>query len=135
MILLTLALAGATPGCSTQAPVAPPAASAPAAEAARPQVDVAFLHARRADIPVLVDVRTKKEYDAGHVPGALHLPLQELGDRLGELEVWRGGPVYLICQSGGRSARAQAQLSAAGFTAVNVVGGTGAWKAAGYPLE
>ena len=129
------ALLFACQGAPTPEAAPTPAAPAEAPAEAKPQVDVDFLHARRDDVPVLVDVRTKGEFDGGHVPGALHIPLQELGARVGELEPWRDGPVYLICQSGGRSASAQGMLIEAGFAAVNVLGGTGAWKAAGYPVE
>ena len=44
-------------------------------------------------------------------------------------------PLYVICQSGGRSARAADELSAAGLHAVNVLGGTGGWVQRGWPVE
>lgn len=84
---------------------------------------------------MVVDVRTPEEYAGGHVPGAVNLPLDALGARMDELGAHRDGEVYLICQSGRRSARAAELLSAAGYTAVNVEGGTAAWRAAGHPVE
>lgn len=136
LLVLLLACAG-EPASASPAPT-PPAASAPAAAPAAVRVvDVATLAADRdaGKVPVLVDVRTAEEYAAGHVPGAVNIPLDQLAARQAELEPHRAGEVYLICQSGGRSGRAANQLAAAGFRAVNVTGGTGAWKAAGYAVE
>lgn len=79
--------------------------------------------------PQLVDVRTGSEYRGGHIPGARHLPTVDL-DALD-----RDRPVWLVCRSGARSARAAAQLAARGFDAVNVEGGTLAWRSAGHPVE
>jgi rhodanese-related sulfurtransferase len=69
------------------------------------------------------------------VAGAVNVPLQELEGRMAELEKYRSAPVYVICQSGGRSARGAAALRTAGYQAVNVQGGTSAWVSAGYPVE
>ena len=98
------------------------------------QVDVATLRSDldRAAVPLLVDVRTSGEFRSGHVPGAKNIPLDQLAARLAELGT-SDQEVYLICQSGGRSARAAATLAAKGLRPVNVSGGTGAWLAAGYP--
>ncbi len=77
----------------------------------------------------LVDVREVDEYVAGHVPGAAHLPLSELSERVEEL---RGpGPVTIVCQSGGRSMMACEFAVAEGIEAINVVGGTRAWIMSG----
>ena len=78
---------------------------------------------------LVVDVREAEEYAAGHVPGALSLPLGELTARRGELP--QDQAVYLICQSGGRSGKAADLLGAAGYDARSVAGGTTAWVAAG----
>ena len=85
------------------------------------------------DHPVVIDVREADEYAGGHVPGARNLPLSQLEDRLGDVPV--GAPVHVICQSGGRSARATAVLTARGVDAVDVAGGTSAWIAAGNPVD
>lgn len=87
------------------------------------------------DVRVVIDVRTPSEWSQGHVPGAVHIPLNQLGARMGELEAYAGQPVYLICRSGARSGQAQAMLAKAGIPTTNVSGGTMAWTAAGYPLE
>jgi rhodanese-related sulfurtransferase len=54
---------------------------------------------------------------------------------MAELSSHKEGPVYLICESGGRSARASELLTAAGYAAVNIDGGTYAWREAGLPTE
>ncbi len=81
---------------------------------------------------LLVDVREQDEWDAGHAPTAQFLPLSALTERLDELP--RDREVLVICQLGGRSARATALLNAEGFTAVNVLGGMQAWGAAAGPV-
>ena len=85
------------------------------------------------DHAVVIDVRETDEYADGHVPGARNVPLSQLQDRLDEVP--EGSPVHVICQSGGRSARATAALAAHGIDAVDVEGGTSAWIAAGKPID
>lgn len=86
-------------------------------------------------VPVLVDVRTPAEYDAGHVPGAKNIPLDTLETRLAELESYRAQPVYVICESGRRSASAATLLAEKGFQIRDVAGGTKAWRTAGYGVD
>ena len=64
--------------------------------------------------------------------GAVHLPMTELAARLDEVP--DGDPVYVICRSGGRSARVTAYLNQQGWDTVNVQGGMGSWSAAGRPM-
>lgn len=80
----------------------------------------------------LIDVREADEFAAGHVPGAVNLPMSGIGERLGELP---DEPFDVICQMGGRSARVVEALEARGYDATNVDGGTGGWAEAGLPLE
>ena len=80
----------------------------------------------------LIDVREAYEYASGHAPTAVNLPLSELVARSSEIP--RDGIVYIICESGGRSAQATEWLEAQGVMASNVLGGTSAWRAAGLPL-
>ena len=82
---------------------------------------------------VLLDVREDDEWAAGHAPGAVHVPMTALADRLDDLP--DGSPVYVICRSGGRSARVTAYLNQQGWDSVNVAGGMGAWARAGRPME
>ena len=77
----------------------------------------------------LLDVREPDEWAAGHAPGATHLPMSELTGRMDELP--DGEPLYVICRSGGRSARVVAYLSGQGYPAVNVEGGMQAWARQG----
>ena len=93
-------------------------------------ITVQELHAREG-VP-LIDVREADEFAAGHVPGAVNLPMSTIGDHLDELPE---GAFDVICQIGGRSARVVQALEARGFDATNVEGGTGDWAAAGYPIE
>lgn len=86
------------------------------------------------DVPddaVLVDVREDDEWQAGHAPGATHIPLGEVPSRVGEIPA---GPVYVVCRSGGRSGRAVAWLRDNGVDAINVGGGMQAWAAAGREM-
>ena len=80
----------------------------------------------------LLDVREYEEWDAGHVPGAVHIPLGELGARYTELA--RDRPLYVICRSGIRSDHAAHALAGAGWDASNVADGMTGWHAAGLPM-
>jgi rhodanese-related sulfurtransferase len=80
----------------------------------------------------LLDVREHEEWDAGHVPGAVHIPLGELGARYTELE--QDQPLYVICRSGIRSDHAAQALAGAGWDASNVADGMMGWQAAGLPM-
>jgi rhodanese-related sulfurtransferase/glyoxylase-like metal-dependent hydrolase (beta-lactamase superfamily II) len=92
-----------------------------------------WLSENPAEISVL-DVRRPAEFSAGHVPGAIHLPLDRLKAGAGGLEPDRRWAV--ICAGGYRSSAAASLLRQCGFhDLVNVVGGTGAWVAAGYEVE
>jgi len=82
---------------------------------------------------VLLDVREPAEWQAGHVAGALLVPLGQLEGRLAALP--RDQRVVVICRSGNRSATATSLLVRSGFDAVNLRGGMQAWSSAGLPLE
>lgn len=88
--------------------------------------------ARKAGATVL-DVRERDEYVEGHVPGAQLLPLGVLPVRVQDLP--RDQPVFVICQSGGRSTQAAQLLDRAGIDVRNVAGGTDAWISSGRPVE
>jgi rhodanese-related sulfurtransferase len=88
-----------------------------------------------AEVPAdayLLDVREADEWAAGHVPGALHIPLGELNARHTEID--RGPALYVICRSGNRSDHAARALAGAGWPAHNVADGMIGWHAAGRPM-
>jgi rhodanese-related sulfurtransferase len=77
----------------------------------------------------LIDVRQQYEFDEARVAGAVLVPLATVPDNV---DAFRGdGPVYVICKTGARSARACEFLAAQGVEAVNVAGGTLAWITSG----
>ncbi|HKC90364.1 MAG TPA: rhodanese-like domain-containing protein [Candidatus Limnocylindria bacterium] len=80
----------------------------------------------------LLDVREQDEWDAGHIEGAQHIPLGELGSRLAEVP--RERVVVAVCRSGSRSDRAAKGLRMSGFQAENLDGGVTAWSRAGLAL-
>jgi rhodanese-related sulfurtransferase len=81
---------------------------------------------------LLLDVRERAEWKAGHAPQARHMPLGELPARMTGLPA--GRPVITVCRSGARSARAASMLAASGREAINLAGGMRAWAAAGLPV-
>ncbi|MDO5743982.1 MAG: rhodanese-like domain-containing protein [Micrococcaceae bacterium] len=85
------------------------------------------------DAAQVLDVRELDEIREGMVPGAMHIALGELSDRLDQLDKTR--PVFAVCRSGRRSALAADQLTKAGFTAYNVTGGMLDWADAGLPMD
>ncbi len=86
----------------------------------------------KSSAPVYLDVREDAEFAAGHVPGAIHVPLGELPERAGELP---RGEVYVLCRTGGRATKAARWLDENGRDAVVVQGGSIAWAEAGNPLD
>jgi glyoxylase-like metal-dependent hydrolase (beta-lactamase superfamily II)/rhodanese-related sulfurtransferase len=84
--------------------------------------------------PLVLDVREPWEYQRGHIPDAVLIPLGELSARLEELDPER--PTAVICATGSRSQSAAALLGQRGFTKIyNVLGGTRSWKQQGYEIE
>ncbi len=81
---------------------------------------------------VVLDVREQHEWDAGHIDGAIHIPLGDLPLRVGELDP--STRTLVVCHVGGRSARATSWLHAQGHDVVNLAGGMDAWEATGRPV-
>lgn len=91
-----------------------------------PEQARSFMDANKPDSYVLLDVRQAWEYEEEHLPGARHLPLAELPDRMDEID--RSKPVLIYCASGGRSMAASTLVEGQGHPEVsNLVGGMGAW--------
>lgn len=105
------------------------------------EIDIPTLHdalARATADPgapraTVVDVRETHEFESGHVPGAVNIPLSEFVERVDEVTSLPG-EVFVICEVGGRSAQVTAWLGQQGYDVANVAGGTGAWRAAGHPV-
>lgn len=76
---------------------------------------------------VLVDVRTRDEFAAGHIEGARNIPVDSLPTRLGELGPPASTTVVVYCQTGRRSTQAARTLREAGFTSVHNLGPMSAW--------
>ena len=94
-------------------------------------MDETTLERRRDEVQV-VDVRWPNEWEAGHIDGAVHIPVDEVEDRLDELD--RSRPVVTVCRSGNRSTDAARALSDQGFEAESLEGGMLAWEKAGLPF-
>ncbi len=85
---------------------------------------------------LVLDVREKKEFDAGHILNAKLVPLLKLKESIGELERYRDQPIVVVCRSGQRSSTACALLGNRGFNQVyNLSGGILAWQKAELPVE
>lgn len=83
----------------------------------------------------VIDVRTPAEFREVHFPAARNVPLDRLDPAaLRDFLPEPSAPVYVICRSGNRAAKACEQLAAAGLNAINVSGGIQAWEQAGLPV-
>jgi rhodanese-related sulfurtransferase len=93
------------------------------------EVSVADADRLRADGHRILDVREDDEFAAGHIAGAVHVPLMQLPARAAELD--RDADWLAVCRVGGRSLQATAYLSRLGLRVSNVAGGMEAWAGAG----
>jgi hydroxyacylglutathione hydrolase len=101
--------------------------------ASLPQMSVDELRGALNELQIL-DVRRRSEYDSGHVPTAINVPLDVFDERVDDLDLSK--PTAVICAGGYRSSAAASLLRQRMHPApVNVVGGTAAWLAAGYEAE
>ena len=101
-----------------------------------PSIGVTELSALRESgpAPVVIDVRTPGEYAAGHVPGAINIPFDQVAERIGEVDAPHG--VALYCMMGPRARKGESALLATGHESVfHLEGGLAAWQAAGLPVE
>lgn len=79
----------------------------------------------------LIDIRETYEYDSGHVPTAINVPMNSiLSETAKKLD--KSKEYYIVCQSGGRSSRVCKELTSNGYKVINVIGGTGSYV---KPLE
>ena len=101
-----------------------------------PSISAADLHDRRksGDAPVVIDVRTPAEYAAGHVPGAINIPFDQVAERISEVDAPHG--VALYCMVGPRARKGESALLAENYQKVfHLEGGLSAWQAAGLPVD
>jgi rhodanese-related sulfurtransferase len=94
-------------------------------------IDPVTLDDRRTEMVVL-DVRDPYEWQAGHIDGAVHVPLSALAGTVGAID--RGRPVAVVCRSGNRSRAAVRFLKANGVDAHDVSGGMVAWSMHQLPI-
>jgi rhodanese-related sulfurtransferase len=88
------------------------------------------------DDAVVLDIREQDEWDRGHAPTAVHIPMSELPARVDELAPFldADGPLVITCRSGGRVQRVMPWLEQQGYEVANLEGGMRAWHAAGKPM-
>lgn len=88
------------------------------------------------DAPFILDVRTEKEFAAGHVPGAVNIPHTELEARLAELNDQQDDTIIVYCRSGKRAGMAEEKLQQNGFTKISDLDGHMlGWEKGGHPVE
>ena len=99
-----------------------------------PEIDPAEVARKHAAGEIqLVDVREQTEYDAGHIPGSLHISMSTIVQRSDEID--RDRPVAFICLMGARSAAVTDHFRNQGFDAYNVSGGFARWFQEDLPTE
>jgi len=123
----------ASAGCTHDAPP-PPMSTPPAGSeraAALPDGDPTLAKQLVADGALLLDVRTKSEFDERHLDGAVLVPVQELSRRMAEIDTLTGGdhdkPIVVYCRSGHRAGQAKQMLLSAGYRKVTNLGGIDDW--------
>ena len=84
---------------------------------------------------VVLDIRDKKEYDAGNIVDSLSIPSTKLASRLAELEKYKERPVIVVCKMGQHSSDSCKMLESAGFTqVVKLRGGMAEWRGQNLPV-
>ena len=104
-----------------------------AADATPKEVSRAEAREMRAGGAQLIDVRADHEWEAGHLPGAVHISLPELPARVGEIDKDRQVVVY--CRGGNRSSMAATALGEAGYDVAKLSEGAVGWEEEGLPFE
>lgn len=86
------------------------------------------------DEGVVLDVRAKKEFDAGHIVDSLNIPYEKLVSRLGELEKHKARTIVVVDAMGQHAGTACRELKKAGFNAVRLSGGISSWRGDNLPV-
>jgi rhodanese-related sulfurtransferase len=85
---------------------------------------------------VFLDIRKANEYAEAHLRHAIHIPAEDLTNKLGRIERYKAEPIVIVCATGSRAARATSQLKKLGFKNVSSMeGGMKAWQDQGMPIE
>jgi rhodanese-related sulfurtransferase len=105
----------------------------PQARIAKSELEAAI---REGTAPTIIDVRSRSEYEAGHLPGAIHLPFYSTWSSNAVLPAAKDTPVVVYCEHGPRAGLARLGLESLGYEQViSLEGHMAAWRAAGLPLE
>ena len=92
------------------------------------------IHEQRA--PIIIDVRSRREFDEGHVPGARHIPFWRMASKTRDLAAFKDDSIVLYCGHGPRAYLAGAALRRRGFSNISYLAGhMTRWKAMNLPLE
>ena len=129
-LCLCLAACGSLPSTSDGAPAASSSQEAAGTASGWQSISPEEAHdwMESGEDLVVVDVRTQEEYDAGHIPGAVLVPNEEIGDPVpDQLREDLDQPLLLYCRSGRRSKEAAEKLAALGYTQVYEFGGIQDW--------
>lgn len=121
--LASCLLLGVLSGCLQQDTANVETAATPSAAPSVPSGNVPSSTEAPGEEEVVIDVRTREEWDTGHLSQAVHIPHTEIGDRIGEVTNDKGAKIVLYCRSGGRAGRAKTVLEEMGFTNVENAGG------------
>ena len=77
---------------------------------------------------ILLDVRTKEEYESGYIPGAINIPLSDINENVVSSLPDKSQMILVYCRSGNRSRQASDKLSKLGYTNIREIGGINCWK-------
>ena len=77
---------------------------------------------------ILLDVRTKEEYESGYIPGAINIPLSDINENVVSSLPDKSQMILVYCRSGNRSRQASDKLSRQGYTNIIEIGGINSWK-------
>ena len=92
-----------------------------------PDIDQGVKEFRETSGAVLLDVRTPQEYQEGHIPGSINVPLQSLSTA-DQIPAGKNTPLFVYCRSGARSGQAVRLLAQMGYTGAKNIGGIAAYK-------
>lgn len=83
---------------------------------------------------LVLDVRGQKDFSAGHIVGALHIPYEKIASRIAELEKHKGKTLVVVDAMGQHAGTVSRDLKKAGFNAAKLSGGIASWRGDNLPL-